>query len=79
MKAFRALVSAVILPIMVTAHAGPVGAAAPSPAQLERLIGSQAAPVQPVHCRRYLHTHRRCVLWQGGDCHRWVDYRHRCG
>ena len=35
--------------------------------------------LQTVHCRRYLHTHRRCTLWRRGVCRRSVTFRHRCG
>ena len=42
-------------------------------------VKSEAATLQLIHCRVYLHSHRRCTAWRAGVCRRWVTYRHRCG
>jgi hypothetical protein len=80
MRTSRVLASAAILPlIMGMAHLAPASAAPVSAAQLKLLAGNQSANVQSVHCRRFVHVHRRCVVWRAGVCRRWVKYRHRCG
>lgn len=81
MKASK-FAAGVILPFLVLAQASSADAAPASAAaagQLGLLIGAQAATVQTVHCRTFVHVHRRCTLWRGGVCRRWVKYRHRCG
>lgn len=82
MKALKVLASATLLPMVVgMAHLTPA-AAAPTLAptyQFKLLFGDQNATVQTVRCRRYIHVHRRCTLWRGGICRRWVSYTHRCG
>ncbi|MFM1814072.1 MAG: hypothetical protein RLZ98_767 [Pseudomonadota bacterium] len=80
MKVSTVLASAAILPIMIgMAQLAPAAAAAPAPTQLKFLFGNQNANVQTVHCRRFVHVHRRCTLWRGGVCRRWIKYTHRCG
>lgn len=80
MTAFRsAACLGLLLPIMGIAQVAPAGAVSASPAQIAPLTGSQSTTMQTVHCRRYFHTHRRCLVWRYGVCHRWVTYRHRCG
>lgn len=80
MKVSTVLASAFILPIMMgMAQLPPAAAAVPAPTQLKLLLGDQRAQVQSVHCRRYIHVHRRCTVWTGGVCRRWVSYTHRCG
>lgn len=80
MKTLKVLASASLLPIVLgMAAVAPAGAAPASPAQLKLLTWNQSVKLQTVHCRRFIHVHRRCVLWRGGICRRWVRYRHRCG
>jgi len=80
MKSHNVSVSAVLVSIILGMGAlAPAGAAAISPAKLKLLTGNQSAKVQTVHCRRFVHVHRRCVAWRAGVCRRWVRYRHRCG
>lgn len=82
MTVSKVLVSTTILSVMIgMAHLSPAtaAAAAPAPAQIKLLFGDQGANLQTVHCRRFLHTHRRCAVWAGGYCRRWVRYTHRCG
>ncbi len=71
---------ALILPIIMgMALPTPAVAVPASPTQYKLIAGDQSATVQKVDCRRYVHTHRRCTVWQGGACRRWVTYTHRCG
>lgn len=80
MKTSTVLASAAIIPIMMgMAQPAPAAAAAPAPTQLKLLLGDQRAQVQTVHCRSFVHVHRRCTLWRAGVCRRWVKYYHRCG
>lgn len=80
MKTATYFASAAILPIMMgMATLVPASATPASPTQLKLLAGNQSANVQTVHCRRFVHVHRRCVVWRAGVCRRWVKYRHRCG
>ena len=80
MKASRLLAAIAMIPIMIgSTH---IAAAGPVPLSLnkfELLKSSQNAKLKTVHCRRFVHVHRRCTLWRGGVCRRWVSYRHRCG
>lgn len=67
-------------PIIVGfASIAPAVAAPAAPTLLKLHTISQSKKVQKVHCRRVRHTHRRCTLWRGGVCRRWVQYTHRCG
>lgn len=80
MKAFRsAACLALLLPITGIAQVAPAGAVPASPVQTAPLTSAQGTTLQTVHCRRFVHTHRRCTVWRGGYRHRWVSYRHRCG
>ena len=80
MKVSKVLAFMTLLPIMTgMAHVAPADAAPAPPTQLKKIAGGQSPKVQTVHCRRYVHVHRRCVVWRGGVCRRWVRYRHRCG
>lgn len=80
MKVSKLVASTTILLIMMgMAHLSAAAAAAPAPAQLKLLFGDQSTNLQTVHCRRFVHVHRRCTLWRGGICRRWVRYTHRCG
>jgi hypothetical protein len=50
-----------------------------SVADLLTTLQSHTSPlVEPAHCRRYVHTHRRCVRWRRGICRSWRTWRHRC-
>lgn len=72
--------SATILPIILgMALLTPAVAVPASPTQSKLIAGDQSATVQTVDCRRYVHAHRRCTVWAGGVCRRWVTYTHRCG
>lgn len=82
MKSIKVLTSATLLAIVSSmSHLALAAVAAPAltPPQLNLLIGNENANIQTVHCRRFVHVHRRCVVWRGGVCRRWVRYRHRCG
>lgn len=80
MKTATYFASTAILPIMMgMASLASASAAPASPTQLKLLLGDQGAQVQTVHCRRFVHVHRRCVKWRAGVCQKWVKYRHRCG
>lgn len=79
MKMSSAWVSAAILPIIMgLAQLAPASAALISAAPFKFLVGDQSARVQMVHCRHFVHVHRRCTLWSAGICRRWVRYTHRC-
>lgn len=79
MSVFRLLASLAVAPIMVgTALTVPAGAALTVP-HFERLTSHQRPQAQSVDCRQVAHVHRRCTLWAGGACRRWVTYTHRCG
>ena len=80
MKNFRSFaVLTLLLPIIGIAQAVPARAVPASAVEMTPLISSQSTKLQKVDCRRYVHTHRRCTLWRGGYCQRWVTYTHRCG
>jgi len=80
MKAFRSIAClALLLPIMGIAQVAPAGAVPAAPVQIAPLTSSKSTNLQTVDCRRYVHTHRRCTLWSGSFCRRWVTYTHRCG
>ncbi|MEM7748592.1 MAG: hypothetical protein AAF346_10100 [Pseudomonadota bacterium] len=65
--------------VIGVALTAPAVAAPFAASKLQLLTTSPKAQVQDVHCRRFVHAHRRCTLWRGGVCRRWVTYRHRCG
>lgn len=76
----KALVSTTILTVMMgIASLAPASAVSAPQTPLTPLIGAESGKVQTVHCRAFLHTHRRCTLRRLGVCRRWVSYTHRCG
>lgn len=80
MNTTNMLALAITAPLMIgLALSAPAVAAPLAPAKLDVLTKGPKAQLQPVHCRRFVHVHRRCTLWRGGVCRRWVTYRHRCG
>ena len=74
---FKALL--VVAPILIGAAVTPASAVPATWSPLELLKSTKSTSVQPVHCLRVRHTHRRCTLWRNGVCRRWVKYTHRCG
>ncbi len=73
------LAPAVIVPFMLAAQLSLADAAPVFSPQLSLFVGTPVATVQTVHCRQFVHVHRRCVVWRGGICRQWVRYQHRCG
>lgn len=80
MNAYKALAVATILPfVMGITHLAPAVAAPAITTQFKLIASGENSQMQTVDCRRYVHSHRRCTLWAGGVCRRWVRYTHRCG
>lgn len=80
MKAYKVLAVASILPFMMgIAHLAPASATPAIATQSKLIAGGQNSQVQTVDCRSYVHVHRRCTLWRGGVCRRWIKFTHRCG
>lgn len=78
MNVFRSLACLVVAPIIVgTVLAAPASASLAMP-HFGRLTSNQGPQLQTVDCRQVAHAHRRCTLWAGGVCRRWVTYTHRC-
>lgn len=80
METFRtAACLALLLPLMGIAQSAPAGAVPAAPVQITPLTRAKTTTLRTVDCRRYVHTHRRCMLWSSGYCRRWVTYSHVCG
>jgi hypothetical protein len=79
-KLAATLKAAPVAMFLLALLAGAATAATPGASNLSTILPSLSPSlVESVHCRRFVHTHRRCIRWRGGACRSWRVVRHRCG